>query len=80
MLEQWEDALSIEHRVYPNLVRVFHSNIELFATRLDGLVNNVGEVPIEFSMEDLNSIIGTERVGLELYTSRKELKFNYFLT
>lgn len=30
MLESWEDALNVEERVCPNLVRVFYSNMELF--------------------------------------------------
>lgn len=35
-------------------------------------------VPIEFIIEDLNSILKADNSGLELYTSRKELQFNCF--
>ena len=78
MLVQWENALNLEEKVYPNLVRIFYSNMELSATRLDRLVTYVGSVPIEFIVEDLNSISGTGHAGLKLYTSRKELEFNHF--
>lgn len=53
MLEPWEVALSIEERVYPNLVRVFYLNMEISAYMLDGIITNVG-VPIEFDVMDLN--------------------------
>lgn len=53
MLEPWEVALSIEERVYPNLVRVFYWNMEISAYMLDGIITNVG-VPIEFDVMDLN--------------------------
>ena len=78
MLVQWENALNLEEKVYPNLVRIFYSNMELSATRLDRLVTYVRGVPIEFTIEDLNSILGTGHAGLKLYTSRKELEFNHF--
>lgn len=79
MLEPWEEALSIEERVYPNLVRGFYLNIELSAIKLDRIITNHGGVPIKFNIEDLNLILGTENEGLEIYTSRKELMFNHFL-
>ena len=52
--------------------------MELSAIRLDRLVKYIGGIPIEFAIEDLNSILGTDHVGLELYTSRKEFQFNCF--
>ncbi|KAH9697929.1 hypothetical protein KPL71_023812 [Citrus sinensis] len=78
MLASWENALNIEEKVYPNLVRNFYSNMDLSATRLDKLVTYVGGLHVEFTVEDLNSILRTDHVGLELYTSRKELQFNCF--
>ena len=69
MLAPWETALNLKEKVYPNLVRIFYSNMELSTTRLDRLVTYVGGVSIEFTVEDLNSILGTDHVGLELYTS-----------
>lgn len=53
MLESWEDALSIEERVCPNLVRVFYSNMELSPSRLDRILINIGGVSIEFNVGDL---------------------------
>lgn len=41
-------------------------------------MTDVRGVPIEFTMEDLNSILRTDNSGLGLYTSRKELQFNCF--
>ena len=52
--------------------------MELSAIRLDRLVTYIGDVPIEFIVDDLNSILGIDYVGLELYTSRKEFQFNCF--
>lgn len=38
----------------------------------------MGDVLIVFDVKDLNSILGTKKEGLELYTSRKELMLNNF--
>lgn len=46
LLEPWEKALSIEEKVYQNLVRIFYSNMELSAIKFDRLVTNVGGVLI----------------------------------
>ncbi|KAH9769987.1 Integrase catalytic domain-containing protein [Citrus sinensis] len=58
MLQPWESAIDFDDRVYLNLVRVFYSNMEISATRLDRIVTQVGGVPIEFDDEDLNSFLG----------------------
>ena len=42
------------------------------------MVTYVGGVLIKFTVEDLNSILRIDHVGLELYTSRKKLQFNCF--
>lgn len=60
--------MSIEEREYPNLVRVFYLNMELSTTRLDRIIINVGGVPIEFDVGDLNSILRTKNKDLEIYT------------
>ena len=78
MLAPWETVLNLEEKVHPNLVRIFYSNIELSTNRLDQIVTYVGGIPIEFIMEDLNSILETDHMGLELYTSRKEIQFSRF--
>lgn len=52
--------------------------MEHSAIRLDKIITNVRGVPIEFNVGDLNSIFGTKNEGLEIYTSWKELMFNYF--
>lgn len=59
MLLPWESALNLDHQVYPNLVRVFYSNMKISANRLDQIITYVGGVLIEFDVEDLNNILGT---------------------
>lgn len=74
----WANALTIEENVYPNLVRVFYSNMEISASRQNMIIINVGGVPIEFDIADLNRILGTLNKGLVIYTSSKDLHFNHF--
>lgn len=47
-----------------------------FAECQNWVITNVGGVPIEFGVGDLNSILGTLGDGLKLYTSRKALVFS----
>ena len=35
MLLPWESTLDFDERIYPNLVRVFYSNMEIYTERLD---------------------------------------------
>ena len=63
----------------PNLISVFYSNMKISATRLDMIVTQVGDAPIEFNDEDLNSVLGIPNVGHEIYTSRKALSFVDFV-
>ncbi|KAH9791791.1 homogentisate geranylgeranyltransferase [Citrus sinensis] len=78
MLQRWESAIDFDDRVYPNLVRVFYSNMEISATRLDKIVTQVGGVPIEFDVELLNNILGISNDSHIIYTSRKALSFSSF--
>ena len=78
MLHPWESAIDFDDRVYPNLVRVFYSNMEIFETRLDRIVTQVGGVHIEFDVELLNNILGISNDGHRIYTSRKALFFSTF--
>ena len=73
MLLPWESTIDFYDRVYPNLVRVFYSNMEIYATQLDRIVTHVGGIPIEFDVEDLNNILGIANVGHKIYTSWKAL-------
>ena len=45
-------SLNFNDRVYPNLVRIFYSNMEISATRLDTIITHVEGVPIEFDVKD----------------------------
>lgn len=81
MLEHvgWTNAIIIEENVYPNLVKVFYSNMDISASKNDRVITNVFNVPTEFDMGDLNMIIGIEDEDLDIYASRKELKFSKFM-
>lgn len=63
----------------PNLVKVFYSNMDISASKNDRVITNVFNVPTEFDMGDLNMIIGIEDEDLDIYASRKELKFSKFM-
>lgn len=53
--------------------------MELFATRLNRILTNVGGMPIKFNVGNLNLILGTKNKGEEIYTTRKEPDFNHSL-
>lgn len=54
-----------------------YSNMELFATRLNRILTNVGGMPIKFNVGNLNLILGTKNKGEKIYTTRKESDFNH---
>ncbi|KAH9743958.1 hypothetical protein KPL70_003484 [Citrus sinensis] len=78
MLRPWESAIDFDDRVYPNLVRVFYSNMEISETRLDRIVTQVGGVLIEFDVEFLNNLLRISDDGHKIYTSQKALSFDSF--
>ncbi|KAH9745941.1 hypothetical protein KPL70_004261 [Citrus sinensis] len=78
MLQPWESGIDFDDRVYPNLVRVFYSNMEISDTRPNRIVTQVGRVPIEFDDADLADFLGISCKGLDIYTSRKTLSFDTF--
>ncbi|KAH9687357.1 hypothetical protein KPL70_014742 [Citrus sinensis] len=63
MLQPWEPAINLDDRVYPNLVRVFYSNMEISDTRPNRIVTQVSRVPIEFDDVDLADFLVTPRKG-----------------
>ena len=78
MLRPWESSIDFDDKVFPNLIRVFYSNMELSETRLDKIVTHVGGVPSEFDVELLNNILGISNDGHMIYTSREALSFSSF--
>ncbi|KAH9670869.1 Integrase catalytic domain-containing protein [Citrus sinensis] len=78
MLQPWESGIDFDDRVYPNLVRVFYSNMEISDTRPNRIVTQVGRVPIEFDDADLADFLGISCEGIDIYTSRKALSFDTF--
>ncbi|KAH9669926.1 hypothetical protein KPL70_021986 [Citrus sinensis] len=78
MLQPWEPAIVLDDRVYPNLVRVFYSNMKISDTRPNKIVTQVSRVPIEFDDADLADFLGISCEGLDIYTSRKTFSFDSF--
>ncbi|KAH9668541.1 hypothetical protein KPL70_021452 [Citrus sinensis] len=78
MLQPWEAAIDLDDRVYPNLVQVFYSNMEISDIHPNRIVTQVGRVPIEFDDADLADFLGISCEGLDIYTSRKALSFDTF--
>ncbi|KAH9649211.1 hypothetical protein KPL70_025897 [Citrus sinensis] len=62
MLQPWEPAIDLDDRVYPNLVRVFYSNMEISDTRPNRIVTQVSRVPIEFDDADLADFLVNHRL------------------
>lgn len=78
MLLPWESTLDFDERVYPNLVRVFYSNMEIYVERMGQIITHVRGVPIEFDVKDLNNTLGTPDTSRKIYTARKALSFADF--
>ncbi|KAH9768926.1 hypothetical protein KPL71_011792 [Citrus sinensis] len=73
------DALLIEENVYPDLVKVFYSNMEVFEENKTRVITNVGGVMIDFDVSVLNSILGSSNFGLEIFSPRKSPKLDSFV-
>ena len=67
----WLNALVFEENVYPDLVKVFYSNMDCSAEKVNRVITTVGGVSIEFDDSELNSILGTSDDGLEIFSPRK---------
>lgn len=67
----WVNDVMFEENVYPNLVKVFYSNMDTFAETQNRIITHVGGVKIEFYVSVLNEILGTPNKGLEIYSVRK---------
>ena len=67
----WINALTIYENVYPDLVKIFYSNMDTSAEKENRVITNVGGVLIKFDDTELNSILRTFEYGLEIYSTRK---------
>ncbi|GAY62899.1 hypothetical protein CUMW_221420 [Citrus unshiu] len=67
----WINALTINENVYPDLVKIFYSNMDTSAEKENRVITNVGGVLIEFDDTELNFILQTSEDGLEIYSARK---------
>ncbi|KAH9762999.1 hypothetical protein KPL70_001024 [Citrus sinensis] len=67
----WLNALVVEENVYPDLVKVFYSNMDCSAEKENRVITTVGRVLIEFDDSELNSILGSSDDGLESFSPRK---------
>ena len=75
----WINALVIEENVYPDLVKVFYSNMNISEKKQNRVITNVGGVLIDFDVSELNSIIGTSDYGLEIFSPRKSPKISHYV-
>ena len=57
----------IEENVYPNLVKVFYSNMDTSEEKKTRVITNVGGVLIDFDVSELNSILRTSNYGLKFH-------------
>ncbi|KAH9800792.1 hypothetical protein KPL71_000795 [Citrus sinensis] len=67
----WIDALLIEENVYPDLVKVFYSNMDYSAEKENRVITIVGGVLIEFDDSNLGNILGSSDDGLDIFSLRK---------
>ncbi|KAH9743819.1 hypothetical protein KPL70_003436 [Citrus sinensis] len=67
----WIDALLIEENVYPDLVKVFYSNMDCSVEKENRVITTVGGVLIEFDDSDLDNILGSSDDGLDIFSLRK---------
>ena len=54
----------IEENVYPDLVKVFYSNMDIFEEKKNQIITNVEGVLIDFDIYELNSIPENLRLWL----------------
>ena len=69
----------IEENVYPDLVKVFDSNMDVSKDNKTLVITNVGGVMIDFDVSVLNSIIGSSDFGLEIFSPRKSPKLDSYV-
>ena len=69
----------IEENLYPDLVKVFYSNMDVSAENKTRVITNVGGVMIDFDVSLLNSIVGSSDFGLEIYSPRKSPKLDSYV-
>ncbi|KAH9657240.1 Integrase catalytic domain-containing protein [Citrus sinensis] len=67
----WINALLIEENMYPDLVKVFYSNMDCSAEKENRVITTVGRVLIEFDDSDLDNILGSSDDGLDIFSLRK---------
>ena len=60
----WINALMIEENVYPDLVKVFTSNMDISEEKKNRAITKVGGVLIDLVVSELNSILETSDYGL----------------
>lgn len=75
----WINALMIVENLYPDLVKVFYSNMDVSAENKTRVITNVGGVMIDFDVSLLNSILGSSVFGLEICSPRKYPKLDSYV-
>lgn len=72
-------SLIVNEDVYPNLVKVFYSNMALSISSENQVIANIYRIPIKFNVLDLNGMLGIVDDGLKIYTLGKHLNFLVFI-
>ena len=65
--------------MYPDLVKVFYSNMEVSKKNKTPVITNVGGILIDFDVSLLNSILGSSDLGLEIYSPRKSPELDSYV-
>ena len=65
--------------MYPDLVKVFYSNMDISEKKNNRVITNVGGVLIDFDVSELNSILGTSDFGPEIFSTRKSADIGHYV-
>ncbi|KAK9178223.1 hypothetical protein WN943_027413 [Citrus x changshan-huyou] len=74
-----QQFMTCEENVYPDLVKVFYSNMDCSAEKENRVITTVGGVSIEFDDSELNFVLGTSDDGLEIFSPRKRLDIDDYV-
>ena len=65
--------------MYPDLMKVFYSNMKVSEENKTRVITTIGGVKIDFDISLLNSILGSFDFGLEIFSVRKSPKLTGFV-
>ena len=68
-----------EENLYPDLVKVFYSNIDVSEENKTWVITNIRGVTIDFDVSMLNSILRSSDFCLEIFSPRKSPKLDSYI-